>query len=275
LVEFGDAFLGARLFAIERFPRRNDSLCGGCRLGFRVAQRRQRRGGQRLPLGGFRLGAGALGEHPDADVLGVLRLVDLGGGVDEAQMKQRGLGLAHLLRERAIAHGLSRLALQGVDLGRKLTDDILKPREVLLRRAQPKLGFMPTRVQPGDARGLLKHPPPLLGLGLDDFPDTALMHEGRGSRAGRGVREQNVDVACAHLAAIDAIVRAFVTLDAARHFERLLAVELRGRAAIGIVDPHRDFGHVARRPAVVAGKDHVVHVGGAHGLVRRLAHHPA
>src|SRR5262245_10964476 len=54
-----------------------------------------------------------------------------------------------------------------------------------------------------------------------------------------------------------------------------MLVELRRRLALAVVDQHRDFGIVARRPAVGAGEDHIVHVGGAQRLVRGLAHHPA
>jgi hypothetical protein len=134
---------------------------------------------------------------------------------------------------------------------------------------------VPPRVQARDASGLLEHAPALLGLGLDDLADPALVDERRRARAGRRVGQQDLHVARAHLAAVDAIGRAGFPLDAARHVERLVLVELRRRLAIGIVDRHRDFGIVARRPIVGAGKDHIVHVGGAHGLVGRFAHDPA
>ena len=54
-----------------------------------------------------------------------------------------------------------------------------------------------------------------------------------------------------------------------------MLVELGGRLARAVVDLDRDLGVVARRSVVGAGKDHIVHVGGAQRLVRRLAHHPA
>jgi hypothetical protein len=52
-------------------------------------------------------------------------------------------------------------------------------------------------------------------------------------------------------------------------------VELGRRLARAVVDLDRDLGIVARWSVVGAGKDHVVHVGGAQRLVRGLAHHPA
>src|SRR2546428_678090 len=71
------------------------------------------------------------------------------------------------------------------------------------------------RVEPGVAGRLLEHAPALLGLGLDDLADTPLMNERGRARAGGGVGEQDIDVARAHLAAVDAIGRALLALDPA------------------------------------------------------------
>ena len=130
-------------------------------------------------------------------------------------------------------------------------------------------------MQAGNAGGLFQHAAALLGLGLDDLADAALVDEGGRARAGRSVGEQGHHVAGAHLVAVDAVDRAFFALDPARDVERVVLVELRRRLALGVVDADRDFGGVARRPVVGAGEDHVVHLGGAHRLVRGLAHHPA
>ena len=274
-VEFGHALPGARLLAIERLAGDHEALQRGGGLGFGVAQRRQRRGGDRLLGRRFRLRAGAGGDFADADVLGMLGVGDFLHRRDVTQMKQRRLGLAHLLGDSAVAHGLAGLALEPIDLLGELADHVLEAGEVLLGGAQPQLGLVAAGVQAGNAGGFFQHAAALLGLGLDDLADAALVDEGGRARAGRGVGEQDLDVAGAHFAAVDAIGRALLALDAARDFERLFAVELGRRGAIGIVDRHRDFGVVARRPVVVAGEDDVVHVGGAHGLVRGLAHHPA
>ena len=176
---------------------------------------------------------------------------------------------------RAIADRLPRLLLEGIDLARELRDHVLEPQQVLLGRAQPQLGLVPARMQPGNAGGLLEHAPALLRLGLDDLADAALVHQGGRACAGRGIGEQNLHVAGAHLAAIDAIGRAGITLDPARHIEGIMLVELGRRLARAVVDLDRDLGVVAPRPLIGAGEDHVVHVGGAQGLVRGLAHHPA
>src|SRR5262249_10291888 len=153
--------------------------------------------------------------------------------------------LAHLLSDGAVADRLPRLPLERVDLSSELIDDILEPRQVLLRRAQPQLRLVPPRVQARYAGRLLQHAPTLFGLGLNDLADAALVHHGGRGRAGRRVGEENVHVAGAHLAAVDAIGGARVALDAARDVERVVFVELRRRLACAVVDLDRDFGVVA------------------------------
>src|SRR6202040_1124447 len=101
----------------------------------------------------------------------------------------------------AITGRLPRLAFERVDLARELVDHVLEPREVLLGRAQAQLGLVPARMQAGGARRLLEHPAALLGLRLDDLADAALVHQRRRARAARGIVEQELHVARAHLAA--------------------------------------------------------------------------
>src|SRR5262249_14944587 len=81
--------------------------------------------------------------------------------------------------------------------------------------------------RPGVAGGSFEPPRALLGLGLDDLADAALVDQGGRARAGRSVREKDVHVAGAHLAAVDPVGRALVALDPARDVERFVLVELR------------------------------------------------
>src|SRR5262249_56274337 len=101
-----------------------------------------------------------------------------------------------------------------------------------------QLGLVAPRMQAGDAGGFLEHAAALLGLGLDDLADAALMDEGGRACAGRRVGEQDLHVARAHLAAVDPIGRALLALDAPRHLKALLALELPGPAAIALLHPH-------------------------------------
>ncbi len=91
-------------------------------------------------------------------------------------MQEHCLGSAHLLRDGAVTDRLPRLLFERVDLSGKLIDDVLEPGEILLCRAQPQLRLVPPRMQPRYTGRLFEDPPALLGLGLDDLADAALMH---------------------------------------------------------------------------------------------------
>ena len=219
--------------------------------------------------------AGARGDDAYGLVLGALGLSDFGLRADPAQMEQQRLGAAHLSGNVAIAHCLPRLGFERSDLRGQLADDVLDPRQIVLGGLEPQLRLVAARVQAGNAGRLFEHAAALVGPRLDDLADAALVDQRRRARAGRGVGEQDVDVAGAHLAAVDAEDRALLAHDAARHFERIGFVERRRRFAVAVVDHDADFGVIARRTAGVAGEDHVVHLGRAHGLVGGLAHDPA
>ncbi len=274
-VELGDALIDARFLAVERLARHHEALQRGAGLGLVVAQRRQVGGRVGLMPRGLGLRAGRLGDAAHALVLRAAGFRHFGIGRDPAQMEQRRLGLAHVRRDLAVAHRLACLPLQRVDLLRQLPDHVFEPRQVGLGRLQPQLRLVAPRMQPGDAGGFLQHAAALFGLGLDDLADAALMHQRGRARTGRCVGEQDLHVARAHLAAVEPVHRALLALDAARDLDGLAVVELRRRRAIGVVEEQHHLGGVARRPGVGAGKDHVVHAGGAQRLVRGLAHHPA
>ncbi len=63
--------------------------------------------------------------------------------------------------------------------------------------------------------GLFQQDAALGGLRIDDRADAALADERGGMRAGRGIGEEQLHVARAHFAAVDAVVRAHAALDAA------------------------------------------------------------
>ena len=88
---------------------------------------------------------------------------------------------------------------------------------------------MPACMQASDTSRIFQHAAALFGLGLDDLANAALMHKRGRARAGGGVGKQDLDVAGAHLASIDAVVRTGVPLDTARDFQRILVIEGRRR----------------------------------------------
>ena len=274
-IEFGDAFLGAGLLAIKRLAGVGQALqaCGGAGLG--LAQRRQFGSADRLDAGGFRLFAGALRHLADRKIVDMRGLRYAGLGFDPAQMIQQGFGLAHLGGDLAVTDGLAGLFLEAVDLSRQLPDHVLDTGEVGLGRLQPQLSLVAAGMKPGDTGGIFEHAAALFGFGLNDLTNLALVDQRRRARAGCGIGEQQLYVAGAHVAAIDAIDRSGLAFDATGNFQVLAVVDGRGRRALRIIDRHHHFGVVARGPVAGARENHRIHVGGAQRFVRGLAHRPA
>ena len=198
-----------------------------------------------MPRGSRRLLTGARGDDANGFILGPLGIGDFGFRGQPAQMQQQRLGSPHLSGNVAVAHGLPRLGLERSDLRGKLADDVFGPREVVLGGLEPQLRLVAAHMQSGNAGRLFQHAPALVGSCLDDLADTALMHERRRSRSGRGIGKQHGDVARAHLAAIDAEDRALLAHDPARDFERVVVIERRRRLAVAVVDQNADFGMIA------------------------------
>ena len=239
------------------------------------AQRRKIGGGDRLQARGFALRPGALGDVEQVRVEPAARLGELGLVLAPGDEMGERLVAADVGGEIAVAARLARLALEAVDLEVELLQHVLDPQKIVLRPFQPELRLVAARVQAGNAGRLLEDEPARLGLGGDDLADLALPHQRGRARAGRGVGEQKLHVARAHLAAVDAIGRALFALDPPRDLDRLGVVEGAGRAAVRIVEDEGDLGDVARGTLSRAGEDDVVHARAAHALERRLAHHPA
>ena len=130
-------------------------------------------------------------------------------------------------------------------------------------------------MQSRNARGFLEDQSARLRLRRNDLADLPLPHQRGRAGARGGVGEQQLHVAGARLAPVDAISRAGFALDPAGYLDRLGIVECGRSQAIGIVENESDFRNVARRAFSRPGEDDVVHAGAAHVLVGALAHHPA
>ena len=138
--------------------------------------------------------------------------------------------LADFARDVAVADRLPGLALERIDLAGQLFDHVIDAEEVRLRGLEPQFGLVAARVQAGNSGGLFKNPAALLGLGLDDFTDPALMHQRRRARAGRRIREHDLHVAGADLAAVDPVGGALALVDPPHHLDHRVIVERRRRA---------------------------------------------
>jgi hypothetical protein len=127
------------------------------------------------------------------------------GSSTEANGEGHRLGLADLGRQIAIAHRLPRLTAEALELALDLGKNVFESLEILLGGLEPQLGLMAAAEQAVDARGFLENAAPRLGLGRDDRTDPALADDRRRMRADRSIGEQELHVAGADLAAIDAI----------------------------------------------------------------------
>jgi hypothetical protein len=245
------------------------------RFGLGVAQRRQlgrdaglpgrRRGGFARELAHLRFGGGQ--RRP--------RRLQARRGLAPQQMQQRRLDTTDVIVQIAIAGRLAGLLLQGLQLAFERDDDVVQAREVGFGRAQAQLGLVPARMQTRDARGLLEQRPAVGRLGVDEGADPALADQRRRMGAGRGIREQQLDIAGAHVMPVDAVAGAAAALDAAADLEFVVVVEVGRNLAIEVLEQQDNLGNVARRPRRAAAEDDVLHFAAAHGLGRGLAHGPA
>ena len=133
-------------------------------------------------------------------------------------MRQR-FGLADMAGKIAIARGLARLALEAGKLALDFPDHVFQARQIGFRRAQAQFGFMAALMQAADAGGFFQNGAARQRLLADQKADLALAHKGGRTRARRGIGEEYLHVALAHVAAIDAIDAAGLALDAARDFD--------------------------------------------------------
>ena len=205
--EFRLALLGALLFRFERLAGERDAMQGRAASRFLVAQGRQGGGGERLQTRGLALRARALGDFKEVGVEPPARLGERRLMFAPGDKPRERLLAADRAGEFAIAVRLARLPLEAVDLGVDLLQHILDAGEVVLGALEPELGFVPSRVEAGDAGRLLQNQPARLGLGGNDLADLTLSHQRGRARAGRSVGEQELHVARAHLLAIDAVGR--------------------------------------------------------------------
>src|SRR5258706_15993088 len=113
----------------------------------------------------------------------------LGAGVAPAQVPEQLLLQAQVGLELLVARRDLRLRLELLELRPELEANVADARQVLARVRQAVLGLAPALLVLGDARGLLEEDAQLLGLGLDDARDHALLDDRVGARTEPGAKE--------------------------------------------------------------------------------------
>ena len=116
--------------------------------------------------------------------------------------------------DRGVLLGLARLALEVFELLADFLAQVGQAFEVLAGVADAGFGFLAALLVLGDAGGLLQVHAQVLGPGLDDLADHALLDDRVAARAQAGAEEQVGDVAAAALAAVEVVVALAVAADA-------------------------------------------------------------
>src|SRR5690606_2038793 len=143
-----------------------------------------------------------------------------------------GVPVLPLGLDRGVLLGLARLPGQVVELLADLVAQVGQAVEVLAGVADPVLGLLAPLLVLGDAGGLLQVHPQVLGPGVDDLADHALLDDRVAARTQAGAQEQVGDVAAAAAGAVEVVVALAVAAD--RALDRDL-VERGVLAADGVV----------------------------------------
>jgi len=167
------------------------------------------------------------------------------------------------------------LALQLVQVGVQLAQDVLDASQVLARVVEPVLGLAPALLVLADAGRLFQEQAQLLGARLDDAADGALADDGVGTRPQAGAEEHVLHVAPAHRLVVDVVTAGAVARQHALDRDLGELAPLAAGAVIAVVEHQLDrraAGRLARGGAV---EDDVLHRLAAQLGRLGLAQHPA
>jgi hypothetical protein len=153
---FGSRLPNPGFLRIQRRPRVVEPLQFGRRFGLGVAQGRERGAGISLPRRGGGNCLGAFGNCAFGRVERRTSFFNLTQRVLPLQVDQKRFGATDMIIEIPVSVGLPRLLLQGLKLAFERDDDVIKPGQIALSRAQPKLRLVPARMQPRDPGGFLE-----------------------------------------------------------------------------------------------------------------------
>src|SRR5690606_15530876 len=128
--------------------------------------------------------------------------------VQRAVFKRLPLGVALLAfgLDGRVLLGLAGLARQVLQLLAHFFAQVVETVQVLASVADPALGLLAPLLVLGDAGGLLQVHPQLLGPGIDDLADHALLDDRVAARSQAGAQEQVGDVAAPAAGAVEVVV---------------------------------------------------------------------
>ena len=263
-----DRLLAARGLGADLVAHR---LHGGERLGLaRVVRAALLDRG----LGGAQ--AGDRGLERDVALARALRARDgLAVEVLELEREQLGPELALLLLQRLVAARGHGLALQVADLLVELLAQVVQAIEVLAGVRDAALGLAAPLLVLGDAGRLLEEGAHVVGLGLDEARDHALLDDRVAAAAEAGAEEELRDVLAPAARAVDEVGRLAVAPDLALEGHLGVGGVGTGDRAVGVVEDELDRGGADGLAAAGAVEDHVGHVVAAQVLGGDLAHDPA
>jgi hypothetical protein len=167
------------------------------------------------------------------------------------------------------------LAFQLLDLVAQLVADVLDAGDVLAGVGEAVLGLAAALLVLGDAGRLLEEEAQLLGLGLDDARDHALLDDGVGARPQAGAHEEVDHVAPADVQVVDVVGGLAVAVEHALDGDLGVLRPLAAGAALAVVEMQLDAGAADGLPLAGTVEDDVLHGFAAQGGGLGFAQHPA
>ena len=196
----------------------------------------------------------------------------------ELMPRELRVEMLQLHRDLLVAAGLASLALERADLPLHLADEVIDAQQVLVGVLELAERLLLLRLELRDARRLLEHHAPVLGLALDDLRDVALRHDGVTGLPHPRAHEELLNVAQAARHLVDVILRAAVAEDAPRDGDLVEShldacrLELLG---IHVADGQGNLRHAEGPATISAVKDDIRHLAAAQRPGRLLTQHPA
>ena len=183
-------------------------------------------------------------------------------GLVGAHQPQQLLPVAEPDLEVAILLRHDGLALEPLEIGRQLAQDVLDARQVLARVAESVLGLATPFLVLRDAGGLFEKDAQLVGPGLDDAADHALADDRVRARTEARAEEDVLDVAATHGLVVDQVGRRAVARQHALDRDLPVLTPRPRRLPAGRVRVVEDqFDARAARRLALAGavEDYVLH----------------